>query len=352
MRFSPTQHGGKQSCPPNSNAVVRMDIAAFRLPSSAFTLVELLVVITIIGILIALLLPAVQAAREAARRMQCGNNLKQLGLALQSHESAKGYFPRGVTWESPASVTGKDAIYWNSRQNFHVYLLPYEEQTALFDRIDWTASIIWADATKNRDLTGVLIPGMLCPSDGLGGTTTHVPAPWGNTLSLTNYSGVFTGYQIGDLNYPKKTDTSRCKRAAFDADVGTTISQFGDGTSNTMCIAESLTGPPGFLRGAFWEDEPAGAMVFTETGPNSRQADRCNGGYFSSWCADMPEANLPSAPGDPYATVTCAARSRHPGGVQVLMADGSVHFIGESILLDVWRGMATIAGGEVLPPID
>ena len=100
--------------------------------STAFTLVELLVVITIIGILIALLLPAVQAAREAARRSQCSNNLKQLGLALANYESANRCFPPGMIWEG--------GMFGPLRQNFHVHLFPYEEQGALYDQIKWNVS--------------------------------------------------------------------------------------------------------------------------------------------------------------------------------------------------------------------
>ena len=195
---------------------------------------------------------------------------------------------------------------------------------------------------------------MLCPSDGLGGTTFTYPSntPYVNTLARTNYSGVFTGGQAGDLSYPgNAAPLPRTRWACFDANRCTTMADISDGTSNTMCMAESLTGPSGYMRGVLWEDEAAGALIFTELGPNSKLADRCNNAV-SWWCANMPEANLPSEAGDPYSTATCAARSRHPGGVQVLMADGSVHFVGETILLSVWQGMATIAGGEIAQSAD
>jgi prepilin-type processing-associated H-X9-DG protein len=130
------------------------------------------------------------------------------------------------------------------------------------------------------------------------------------------------------------------------------LSEITDGTSNTMCMAESLTGPAGKLRGTFWEDEAVGAILFTENTPNSIQPDRCNSSFYDLWCVNLPSENLPSAKGSIYMDASCAARSRHPGGVGTLMADGSVHFVGESILQDVWRGMGTIAGNEVPHPID
>jgi prepilin-type N-terminal cleavage/methylation domain-containing protein len=301
-----------------------------------FTLVELLVVITIIGILIALLLPAVQAAREAARRMQCSNNLKQLGLALMNYESAKTCLPPGVIWQG--------GMYGPSRTVFHVHLLPYEELDTLYSQLKWDTATAWTNPA-NSALVSQVLPGMLCPSDMLfGNTVTNA----NGTFARTNYFGVFTGYQIGDLNYPgKATPPVPSLRACFDANRCITMSEISDGTSNTICIAESLTGPTDKLRGTFWEDEAAGAILFTEHTPNSILPDRCNSSWFSLWCEDLPSQNLPSTGGSIWSDASCAARSRHSGGVQVLNADGSVHFVGDSILQDVWRGMGTIAGGEV-----
>ena len=139
--------------------------------------------------------------------------------------------------------------------------------------------------------------------------------------------------------------TDCTKWAVFDRNRVTAIAQIRDGTSNTLCIAESLTGPEGYGRGFFWSDQACGALAFTELAPNSPLPDRC---YPTvEWCLNLPEQNLPSVWGDGSTTDTCAARSRHPGGVQVLMADGSVHFINDTIDLSTWRALATIAGGEV-----
>jgi prepilin-type N-terminal cleavage/methylation domain-containing protein/prepilin-type processing-associated H-X9-DG protein len=310
-----------------------------------FTLVELLVVITIIGILIALLLPAVQAAREAARRMQCGNNLKQLGLALLNYESAKGCLPPGVIWYG--------GMYGANRMVFLPHLLPYTEMGPLYDSIKWTNSaVVWADSA-NAAVTRVPLPGMLCPSDRSAGDT--VTNAYG-TFARTNYLGVFTGYQIGDLHYPGKpaptATTPDRPRACFDCNRSAKLSEITDGTSNTLCMAEGLTGPKDKLRGTFWEDEAVGAILFTENTPNSIQPDRCNSSFYDLWCVNSPSDNMPSTLGGIYTDASCTARSRHPGGVGALMADGSAHFVGNSILQDVWRGLGTIAGNEVPQPVD
>lgn len=308
---------------------------------AAFTLVELLVVITIIGVLVALLLPAVQAAREAARGVQCANNLKQLGLALHNYESAIGCFPPGAIWEG--------YMYGPNRQNFHVHLFPYEDQASLYDRLDWVASsgILWR-TPKNVGLTSIVIPGLLCPSDGSGGRTLGYPDP--DNYARLNYFGVFSGMNIGDL-----LSTNPSKWAFFDGNRATTAAQIRDGLSNTMCITEGRTGPEGYSRGMLWSDQPCGAIVFSQLSPNSPLPDHCLNG--TSWCM-IGDPDLPAV-ADSSSNQTCAARSRHPGGVNVLMADGAVRFIndtidshpvGDSLYPGTWQKLATIDGGEVLPP--
>ena len=188
------------------------------------------------------------------------------------------------------------------------------------------------------------LPYLLCPSDGLGGTfLNNTGQVGGQQWARNNYFGVFNGFQIGDL---RTSDTS--KLAFFDANRATSVRDITDGTSSTLAMAEGLTGPEGDSRGIVWSDQPAGAIVFTELTPNSKLPDRCFPNPI--WCHGAPQTDphRPWIEGDGNVTDTCASRSMHPGGVEVLFADGSVRFIDDSIEVDTWRALATIAGGETI----
>jgi prepilin-type processing-associated H-X9-DG protein len=310
--------------------------------------VELLVVITIIGIMIALLLPAVQAAREAARRIQCANNMKQLGVAMANYESAIGGFPPGVIWSSTSTPA---ILNCGPRADFHAHLLPYVEQSTVSAMIDYSLAPIWA-LGHNMSVTNASLPYLLCPSDGLGGqffdsAFSNHPNKW----ARCNYFGVFSGTTMGDV-FTRET----AKRAVFGANMITTASEIRDGLSNTMVMAEGLTGPENDVRGFIWGDQPGGAVLFTGAGqtppvtniltPNSPLPDIVYPQAY--WCPDPNIAYRPCKFGtDGYGTDTSAtARSMHPGGVQVLMADGSVQFVTDDITVAAWRALATIAGGE------
>jgi prepilin-type N-terminal cleavage/methylation domain-containing protein/prepilin-type processing-associated H-X9-DG protein len=319
----------------------------------AFTLVELLVVITIIGILIALLLPAVQAAREAARRSQCSNNMKQLGLALMNYESTVGCFPPGAIWQDPntkqpSGPYGRGA----GRPNFYLFLLPYEEGsnlTSLTNLKFYSAGAWYADIDPthgNASAAKTVPPNAQCPSDGVGGKT-HVEPPF--EWALGNYAGMFNGEQVGDWN-----TVDPLKKAFFAGNRCTRVADIADGTSNTVCMAEMLTGPPGSYRGTLWGDQPNAGFVFAKYPPNSPQKDYC---YDATvWCVDLPDANLPSYGASVGTTESGSARSRHPGGVNALMADASVHFIGDSIdshnqgnplYPGTWQRLGAIADGKI-----
>jgi prepilin-type N-terminal cleavage/methylation domain-containing protein len=308
---------------------------------SAFTLVELLVVITIIGILIALLLPAVQAAREAARRMQCANNLKQIGLAMHNYHSAYEVFPLGPN-------TGPEWRY------FLTALLPYIEQQPLYDGFGtaqasgfqpWDAGAL---STWPKTVRGQSVAAYLCPSDGLGGKTKASTSgvqgadPNGLQLYLTNYLGIFDGLNDSDTwSLPPGT-----QRAVFGCR-STRIADISDGTSKTLMVAEYLTGEKSDIRGYAYSCRSGLQFLHVALTPNSSSPDfLLNHPNICFSSMNQPAANLPCICNNgPF---TSAARSRHPNGVQAVLCDGSVQFYGDTIDSALWRSLGFIADGRPL----
>src|SRR5262245_6804250 len=314
----------------------------------AFTLIELLVVIAIIGVLIGLLLPAVQKVREAANRMWCQHNLKQIGLALHNYHFDNYAFPLG-------SKNYRTELLTAPRITYMISLYPYLEQDNVFRRWDPLAAgsldayntfIPWCGsinsiAPPDPPVTAIVVKTLLCPSDGLGDTTaTRVDY---FTVCRSNYLAFFGGNNYGAiLSVPQN------RQAAFGFNYGARLTDILDGTSNTMVFGEYLKGVtksewPEDFRGAIWVDMPGLSQIYTRSTPNSSSPDVF---FPADRCYSRPELNLPCVIGAMEES-TAASRSRHPGGVNVLMADGSVHFVNQNISLHVWRARGTIAGGEV-----
>jgi prepilin-type N-terminal cleavage/methylation domain-containing protein len=310
-----------------------------------FTLVELLVVIAIIGILVALLLPAIQAAREAARRTQCVNNLKQIGVAMHNIHDTERTLPPGI---------GAGGCCWGTWQ---VLILTYIEQKAVsemyvnFGGTDTfqadlqnacppeTTCIRYGMAPNTTNVTTKRFPALTCPSDQnnapIGAITNHNYAVnWGTTDygQTTNLNGViFRGAPFG-----RGTDRTKPR-------MGKPLAEILDGTSNTLLAAEVLQGKGSDLRGFAWWGDAAGFTTYLE--PNSTLPDRI---YTAGYCNNLPQLNLPCAVSGGTTPTMFASRSRHPAGVQVVLCDGATKFVADSIDLNVWRAVSTTQGTETL----
>ena len=309
--------------------------------SNGFTLVELLVVIAIIGILVALLLPAVQAAREAARRTQCINNQKQQGLGMHNFASAYGHFPPGDKLKVP-QMRGFDVFY---------LILPYIERADIWDQFDLTNDgNYWPPNLEPRRHE---IPTYQCASDVAAGKRINFNPVYG-PLSLGNcaYACSVDGYRNDNGVYPNLSfDSPTGRRPVLYYDSKTTIVEIYDGSSNTIVLSEMLVGvdknSPEVdsnvdLRG-LWS-ESFGCSFSGKLSPNSNLGDECQ-----TNCKDRPLDGLPAEPLHfPYwGHLANAARSRHPGGVNVCMADGSVHFVQDTIDLALWQALISADGDEL-----
>ncbi len=312
-----------------------------------FTLVELLVVIAIIGVLVGLLLPAVQAAREAARRSQCSNNLRQMGLAFQNYHSSQNHFAPGWLEDyNPSRAARKSNFLWSA------VILPYIEQAPLHAQLDFNQQSTAGTpggAVENIDLIATELPGYRCPSDQIESNSTTIAANGGFTpaipsLAVSNYVGSGTTCLVcyfGQL--PDKADGSgidvvgACRQLPVLAPLAqltrqngvmyrnsdTPIRQITDGTSNTFLIGERIFGDivdPGsgatFFSQAFWATLPA---------PSSNQ-QACYAGLAVASTRFENALKAPMINGHPY-----GFSSRHAGGVQVAMCDGSSRFIRDDI---------------------
>ena len=331
---------------------------AWRLRANgAFTLVELLVVIAIIGILIALLLPAVQAAREAARRTQCINNLKQVALGMHNFHSSEGRFPTGDTHSfSQLSLDNIDRAGWFQ------FLLPHVEQQPLYD--SWQDHLADTSLAEDRNGTwwtpgrGEPIAMFVCPSDPAGPKTVTAgwsESPGGQPDNSQGFSGNYVACAGSTVFNPAGDDDGLNRNGIFYAKSRTRVADIRDGTSNTLLIGElilvrDVVGDEAAsggntenqkhdTRGRYWNPHQGSALFSTKYPPNTPVGDR------NRWCIDQPYAPCTGLGSD---NLVLSLRSHHPGGVNVALADGSVHFLSESIDPLVYAGLGTRSEGELV----
>jgi prepilin-type N-terminal cleavage/methylation domain-containing protein/prepilin-type processing-associated H-X9-DG protein len=321
---------------------------------NAFTLVELLVVIAIIGILVVLLLPAIQAAREAARRSQCKNNLKQIGLGLHNFESSRHAFPPGFVSTPKGNVVNAEGT--DRGWGWGAYILPYLEESSLFQQIDFKTNIE-ANTSPNKELRVATLQVFRCPSDSVELPIFNVTDATGNPitqLAFGNYVGVAGTYEVSvcpdgvysDLASAGKAECVYADRAngVFYRNHQISIKQIADGTSHTIMVAEraSRQSPQTTWAGAVtnavippkvatYDNEGPPVLVLTNTG----QA-RDNTGK------SIPN---PRVPNNDLGHVE-DSNSMHPQGVNIMFCDASVQTINNDIDPDVWVALGTRAGSE------
>jgi prepilin-type N-terminal cleavage/methylation domain-containing protein/prepilin-type processing-associated H-X9-DG protein len=323
--------------------------------SRGFTLIELLVVIAIIGVLVGLLLPAVQKVREAANRIKCTNNLKQLALAAMTFENTYSLLPPG------------DAYVGGNGTWLH-YVLPYVEQQNLFNLYvnlggnpyglggpNYTASTYNGQPIGNLQVAETALPITTCPSDA-GAGLTKPPGRNGQPFGFGNYACNF-GNTMRTQNKAGRDPFLPAIRPVFAGAPFTygqtagrpnqqTLASITDGTSNTLLLSEILQGISALpniteFRGFQWYGP--GSEFTTWTTPNSPNADYMQ---FQNYCDNLPLQNLPCQFGRDWAL---AARSRHPGGVNAALSDGSVHFYTNAIDPTTWSLLGSSQDGLPLP---
>lgn len=326
-----------------------------------FTLIELVVVIAVIGVLAALLLPAVQRARETARRLQCQNNLKQLGIGLASYQTAFSVYPFGVGADSDGVVPTFSSP-GNRRFSLHSQLLPQLEQAALFQQINFSVPPFAPNITGNPNAVSgagpnetaarVWVDQFICPSD----VNRMTSRPWGQTNYRSCNGSTWSG---------------RASDGLFGQSTRVGPGDIRDGLSNTAAFSERIRGHDDYLTVDVAADQFRLAAPWTED-------------TFRAWCEELTDVEAAAMPRDPSSSnlgmtwlegnmswtrynhllppgrktcingvtwngVAMTASSRHDGVVGLLLADGSVRPVKYAVNPTVWRALGTIAGGESIP---
>lgn len=331
----------------------------FGINRRGFTLVELLVVIAIIGILIALLLPAVQAAREAARRSSCTNNVKQLGLALHNYHDTYGKFPPGVVRPNPGGQPQGQPQPWKNNDrgfnqnpsnlglNWLCFILPFIEGGNLYDQFRRDQAI---NTSTNLAAARNNVDGYICPSE----PQSDMPlTKYGNSMARGNYGGNLGRQYNGTHTWQNFPTNSNTMKGAFGFNDSARFATFTDGTSHTVAVWEIRVGPTNQDPRGTWALGRYGASLvagcdrygdcygINDTNGNGDDVKDCvdgknlGGGRIDMGCWSGGDGQ--SSP-----------RSMHPGGCHAGMADGSVQFAQQSMHYNVMRAINSSSGGETL----
>ena len=322
-----------------------------------FTLVELLVVISIIGVLVGLLLPAVQSVREAARRMQCSNNLKQLSLGLINYEQQNKGFPPGcISWSD--SFDSKRSIGWYEDHTWYSQIGAYIEMQPWYDSIDFKVVM---SHVNNERARRTFCKTFACPSD-LGQMK--------NEWDSKNWCKIRSNYLIcwGNTNYGQKTigspkagadinddaydaNNQKFYGAPFKPKEVTPVAFITDGLSNTAMMSETKVIPESTPSwgGPISEVSVStgGANFMGWLAPNSKEGDRISRQKLADSYYQENKIPIPTSVGSYDDEIFCA-RSHHSGGVNVAKCDGSLAFISDNVELRVWRATTSAMGGEII----